>query len=90
MALSCHTKVGNIITHLQSGKVTGNFFYSVWFSTCKIHDVENPRRKIRNFRRVENHVNHVTYVTDPTLPEITKLTSQACGGGYTVSKVSLG
>ena len=24
----------------------------VWFCTCKIHDVENPRRKIRSFRRV--------------------------------------
>ena len=39
----------------------------MWFSTCKIHDVENPRRKIRSFRRVENHVSYVTYVTDPTL-----------------------
>ena len=37
------------------------------FSTCKIHDVENPIRKIRSFRSVENHVSYVTYVTDPTL-----------------------
>ena len=26
----------------------------IWVSTCKIHNVENPRRKIRSFRRVEN------------------------------------
>ena len=39
----------------------------MWFWTCKIHDVENPRRKIRSFRHVENHVSYVTYVTDPTL-----------------------
>ena len=40
----------------------------MWFTTCTIDDVENPRRKIRSFRRVENHVSYVTYVTEQTLP----------------------
>ena len=43
----------------------------IWFSTHKIHDVENPRRKIRSFRREENQgwvrkIRHVTYMVFDT------------------------
>ena len=53
----------------------------MWFSTCKIHDVENPIRKIRSFRRVENHVSYVTYVTEPTL-DSTATNSLGCRPTY--------